>query len=281
MTLSAIPSGLYDLLITERLERLLAADASARHRAQPLTEDAAAIIADTLVRQLGALLDDLPGEGAEAAQRQLALVNEMLVWLRQRLQAPAHTGSARAHIDLLAPPARLLRAVHRTPASPTPPELGLAAPWLFTAGKGSPSLLQEIRRELASSDRVDIIVSFTTVSGVRESQDVLQRITAHGAEAALRQLLNIDLASPTCGVAYISVVRLWLRARPADRSSTNGMRDTRVTGPSTIAPVQAVNTEPTLPKSACLDHHLESQLPAVNRIRDGGSYKPRPLGGEL
>lgn len=59
MTLSAIPSGLYDLLITERLERLLAADASARHQAQPLTEDAAEIIADTLVRQLGALLDCL------------------------------------------------------------------------------------------------------------------------------------------------------------------------------------------------------------------------------
>jgi HKD family nuclease len=55
-------------------------------------------------------------------------------------------------------------------------------PWLFTAGKGSPSLLQEIRRELASSDQVDILVSFITVSGVRKLQDVLQQITAKGAQ---------------------------------------------------------------------------------------------------
>ncbi len=48
--------------------------------------------------------------------------------------------------------------------------------------KGSPSLLQEIRRELASSDQVDILVSFITVSGVRKLQDVLQQITATDAK---------------------------------------------------------------------------------------------------
>ncbi len=64
----------------------------------------------------------------------------------------------------------------------------LAAPWLFTAGKGSPSLLQEIRRELASSDRVDILVSFITVSGVRKLQDVLQQITAQGNDTESKGL---------------------------------------------------------------------------------------------
>lgn len=178
-----LPSGLYDLLLTERLERLLSSDPSTRCLLLPLEEDAAEILADNLVRQLSALLEDLPGEGAEAAHRQLTLVNELLVWLRQRLHTATGKTGAATHIDLLAPPARLLRALHRTPASPTPPELGLAAPWLFTAGKGSPSLLHEIRRELASSDRVDILVSFITVSGVRKLQDVLRQITSQGAEA--------------------------------------------------------------------------------------------------
>jgi HKD family nuclease len=53
-------------------------------------------------------------------------------------------------------------------------------------------LLQEIRRELASSDHLDILVSFVTVSGVRKLQDVLQQITAIGgqnqAETRLRNL---------------------------------------------------------------------------------------------
>lgn len=180
--------GLYDLLLTERLERLLAGDGSARYQVEPVAEDATDYLADGLVRQLAALLDDLAGEGADAAERQLALVNEVLVWLRRRLQAPdGGPGAAAAEaIDLLATPPRLLRAVHRGASAPTPPELGLAAPWLFTAGKGSPSLLQEIRRELTSSDRVDILVSFITVSGVRKLQDILERVTARSGGADAR-----------------------------------------------------------------------------------------------
>ncbi len=183
MTASSLPTGLYDLLVTERLERLLAADGTAQHQVQALTGSAAEVLSDTLVRQLAALLEDLPGDGADSAQRQLNLVNELLVWLRQRMESVNGKTATATHIDPPAPPARLLRAVHRTPNSPTPPELGLAAPWLFTAGKGSPSLLQEIRRELASSDRVDILVSFITVSGVRKLQDVLQQATARGGDA--------------------------------------------------------------------------------------------------
>lgn len=179
MAAPSLPSGLYDLLLTESLERLLHGDTGARPQLQALAADAAQVVADTLARQLGALLEDLPGDGTDATQRQLTLVNDLLVWLRQRLQPESGRDTA-ARIDLIAPPARLLRAVHRAPGAPTPPQIGLAAPWLFTAGKGSPSLLQEIRRELASSDRVDILVSFITVSGVRKLQDVLQRITAPG-----------------------------------------------------------------------------------------------------
>ncbi len=183
MTITALPSGLYDLLLTENIERLLTSDATVQHQVQPLARDAAEVLADSLVRQLAAVLEDLTGDGAEAAHRQLTLVNELLVWLRQRLQSAAGKSADASPIDLLAAPARILRAVHRTPQGPTPPELGLAAPWLFTSGKGSPSLLQEIRRELASSDRVDILVSFITVSGVRKLQDVLQQVTAQSGNA--------------------------------------------------------------------------------------------------
>lgn len=177
-----LPRGLYDLLVTESLERLLADDPSGRHHFQTLTTDAADYVVDSLIRQVAALLEDLPGDDTEGAQRQLALANELLSWLRQRIRGENSGTNAEHRIDLLAKPARLLRAVSQAPSGPTPPELGLAAPWLFTAGKGSPSLLQEIRRELASVDRVDILVSFITVSGVRKLQDVLQQITARGAD---------------------------------------------------------------------------------------------------
>ncbi|MCP5826974.1 hypothetical protein NL337_26480, partial [Klebsiella pneumoniae] len=63
--------------------------------------------------QLAALLEDLPGEAAAATHRQLALVNELLVWLRQRLTPGTAPGAGSGPVDLLSPPARVLRAVRR------------------------------------------------------------------------------------------------------------------------------------------------------------------------
>ena len=75
---------------------------------------AAEFLADVITRQLSTTFDDVSGDEAENAKRQLELVNGLLVMLRQWL-----TGSS---VD------------------------GASA-----AGKSSPLLLQEIRRELASS----------------------------------------------------------------------------------------------------------------------------------
>lgn len=182
-----LPSGLYDLLLTESLAQRLEPD---RAQLQTLTAEATQPLVEALTQQLARLLDDLPGDDGERTAQQLALVNSLLVGLRQRLAA--EHGSATADIvDLIASPAQRLTAIQRDGHFDTPPALGLAAPWLFTAGKGSPSLLQEIRRELASADRVDILVSFITVSGVRKLRDVLEAITAVGAASAGTARLRI------------------------------------------------------------------------------------------
>jgi HKD family nuclease len=172
-----LPEGLYDSLLTESLVSRLGHDAA---DIRELNSDSAEILSVALARQLGAILDDLRGDDADATRHQLELVNALLVTLRQRLRESQGLASTAEIIDLVAPPLRLLKGVQRGGQFPLSPEIGLAAPWLFTAGKGSPSLLQEIRRELASVDQVDILVSFITVSGVRKLQDVLQQITAIG-----------------------------------------------------------------------------------------------------
>ncbi|MCP5265588.1 MAG: DUF3427 domain-containing protein [Burkholderiaceae bacterium] len=71
------------------------------------------------------------------------------------------------------------------------PTVAYVAPWLFTAGKDSPSLLHEIRRELASCDGVDILVSFITVSGVRKLRDIFDTITALGAGQSVSTRIRI------------------------------------------------------------------------------------------
>jgi superfamily II DNA or RNA helicase/HKD family nuclease len=182
-----LPEGLYDLILTEGLAaRLQHARADVREIA-----DGAELLVDVLARQLGAVLEDLAGDDGDQSRRQLELVNALLVELRRRLRAQASAPAIDGAIDLVASPLRVLKAVQADGRFPPAPEAGLAAPWLFTAGKGSPSLLQEIRRELASADQIDVLVSFITVSGVRKLRDVLQQATAVGADGQPRRRLRV------------------------------------------------------------------------------------------
>lgn len=190
----ALPEGLYDQLLTNGLARSLEALDPAHADLQDFSGDLAGRLADLVARQLGAILADLPGDDHERTRAQLDLVNGVLVQLRERLLQRAKPPVAAVVADIVDPvasPARLLRAIHRGGQARLPPDVGLSEPWLFTAGKGSPSLLNEIRRELASADQVDILVSFITVSGVRKLQDVLQQITAVDAQSRASVRLRI------------------------------------------------------------------------------------------
>ncbi len=183
-----LPDGLYDLLLTEGLVVRLEPSHADIHA---LKQGAAEQLADAITRQLVSILDDMSGDEESKARRQLEIVNALLVELRHRLAAEAGEDKSGGVVDLVASPLRLLKAIQHDRQFLTPPEVGLAVPWLFTAGKGTPSLLQEIRRELASVDQVDILMSFITVSGVRKLQDVLQQITALAADGRVATRIRI------------------------------------------------------------------------------------------
>lgn len=179
--------GLYDQVLTDALwEAITGATNETGRTLKPLTaEDAPERLAEALASQLTRILDDLGGDGPEKLQRQLELVNSILIDVRQRL------GKIGDRIGAFASPLQLLHAVHRHSPTPVLPDTGLALPWLFTAGKGSPSLLTELRRELAACDQVDILVSFITHSGVRKLLDILQSVTAVGADGQPRTRMRI------------------------------------------------------------------------------------------
>lgn len=182
-----LPDGLYDQLLTHTLSTLVArsTDETTRSLQALSPADAPARLSELLAAQLAQMLDDLHGEGDDKLRQQLELVNFVLVSLRQRL------GQGAEMADPIAEPAQILQAIHRQSARPQAPETGLAAPWLFTAGKGSPSLLGELRRELSACDRVDILVSFITHSGVRKLFDILQAITAVGADGQAHTRIRV------------------------------------------------------------------------------------------
>lgn len=198
-----LPDGLYDKFVTESVAQLIAGlrDPSCRTLSSPPLEEVSERIADALAKQVTFLLDELGGDGAEKAKRQLALVNALLVHLRQQ--------TARS-VDPLVEPPQILRAVHSIGAAPEVPETGLAIPWLFTAGKGSPSLLTELRREIACCDQVDVLVSFITVAGVRKLFDILQTATAVSAAGQPRTRLRI-LTTTYTGATEIEALDYFAR----------------------------------------------------------------------
>jgi hypothetical protein len=112
----ALPDGLYVLLLTEGLTRSLAALDPISADVLALKGGAAEFLADVITRQLAIILDDVSGDDADKAKRQLELVNELLVMLRQRLNASGDSNGASASaevVDLVASPLRVLRAVQR------------------------------------------------------------------------------------------------------------------------------------------------------------------------
>lgn len=183
--MTSLPNGLYDLLVDERIRELAVQLRDAGHAdVEHLTGD---VRRRRLVEMLARLLPDLLEEAADAEddiareRRELALINGLLTHLRSG-DTPSGEWTA---------PVLALRSIYRGNARPTQPPTGLLAPWLFTAGRADPSLFAELRAELSSADRVDMVVSFITWSGLRKLLDVLESVTAVGANGVPRTRLRV------------------------------------------------------------------------------------------
>jgi superfamily II DNA or RNA helicase/HKD family nuclease len=175
----SLPDGLYERVLTERLAAQVATIGE-RARTRTINAGEADLLCHELSRQLASALEALASLTEDQASLQLGLLNDLLLTLRKGLnQLGLATDGV---VETLPAPAQLLQSVQPAARALHAPDLGLSEPWLFTAGKGSPALLHEIRQELASADSVDILMSFITVSGVRKLSDVFQQITAQGAD---------------------------------------------------------------------------------------------------
>jgi len=198
----SLPDGLYDQILTEDLAAELHQNLQNDHYTLQNLDLGSATrrLADALADQLVKVLEDISAGGigdsdndgkAARLQAQLEFANATLVEVRRRLAAQDSNQGSEENIRLLTMPAQNLRAIHRQRNIPVMPDTGVTSPWLFTAAKASPALLSELRHELASSERINILMSFITVSGVRKIRDILQSITALDGSGKARAKLRI------------------------------------------------------------------------------------------
>lgn len=171
---SLLPPGLYEQLLTEALRRRLPGD---RSDYGVLTDDAHQL----LTRHVAAALDRaLRVPGVELGER-VDLCNRLL-------GAIATFGPKDAVVagDYIPSPAELLTAIRlpaaglSRPISWPRPETPLSEDALFVNAPHEPGLAAELRTELLSADRVDLICAFIVWSGIRIVLDELKQIRQRG-----------------------------------------------------------------------------------------------------
>ncbi len=163
-----LPEGVYESLRTEGLDRVVSAvtDMTPRwHRVDnaDVPHVLARHVADAVQRRLTTMGDPV---------ERLALVNDML----SRIAAADEQVAGTVAEQLVVLSSEMAPGVHSVQRPVTP--LSMAA--LLTNGPEEPSLGAEVRAELGSADRVDLLCAFVRWHGIRVLADELLALRSRG-----------------------------------------------------------------------------------------------------
>src|SRR5690606_33673807 len=115
--------------------------------------------------------------GSDAAEKQKLLVERIVETLKEVLSGQESNGYN------IATPLQRLLAIHRTVSRATKdrPDSPLSRSSLFTGTRLDASLGSQLRKEIATCDRVDILCSFIKWSGLRVLLDDLRELAERSA----------------------------------------------------------------------------------------------------
>ena len=178
--------GLYEQVVNNALTRELAKIPMNRKEVAPIDRaEASRVFAHYLVNVLQRGLDNVLDNGGDIST-QINLINQIIELIQK---ATEETDFSEMEVDgraeqLLA----LLRetdprlAVGKTAADVERPETSIAQSSLFTGAVHEPQMFTELKKEIVSADRIDMLVSFIKWSGLRLIMDELREFTQNGGE---------------------------------------------------------------------------------------------------
>jgi superfamily II DNA or RNA helicase len=178
--------GLYEQVINTKLKSELAEIPQARKDTAPIDKaEASHVLSQYLADVVQKGLDNVLDNGGDIAA-QVALTNQIVTLIQTSTQEAdfAALSVAEQAEQLLA----LLReadprlAAGKTAADLTRPETSMAQSSLFTGAVHEPQMYTELKKEIASADRIDMLVSFIKWSGLRLIMDELRDFTKNGGK---------------------------------------------------------------------------------------------------
>jgi superfamily II DNA or RNA helicase/HKD family nuclease len=176
--MSELKEGLYDQLVTRQVRNSL--DRQVTPGLESLVEalddaDYPDYLARHLARQIKAALRAVPAE--DRNQRQIELANSLMDFMRSPMEA--------IEPDLVNTPGQVLRAIYRGPNAPKPPTTPLSITSLLMNALDEPRLGFELEREMATADRVFMVVSFIQWRGWQRLKSAFQELAARNAPIRL------------------------------------------------------------------------------------------------
>lgn len=178
--------GLYEQVINNQLTSELAEIPEARKAVAPIDKaEASKVLAQYLADVVQKGLDNVIDNGGDISA-QIALTNQIVTLIQNTTKEAdfAALGVDQRAEQLFA----LLKeqdprlAVGKTAADLNRPETSIAQSSLFTGAIHEPQMYTELKKEIVSADRIDMLVSFIKWSGLRLLMDELREFTQNGGE---------------------------------------------------------------------------------------------------
>lgn len=168
-------TGLYERVVDRKLRGLLESLDSELVVQEVLDGgDSHSVLTQYMGEVLARALAGASGE--DRVGQQIALCNRVIALLAEHNPVAVEEGE---HID--AAGRRLLEVINGLPLTPprpsARPETPLSVSCLLTGTRIDPSLVSQLKREILTADRVDILCSFIKWSGVRILEEELHRFT--------------------------------------------------------------------------------------------------------
>lgn len=178
--------GLYEQVINHTLNSELSEVPEVRKSTAPIdTAEASKVLAQYLTDVVQKGLENVQDNGG-GIEAQIQLANEIVSTIQTTTHEPnfALLGVDQRAEQLLA----LLRdndprlAAGKSAKEMVRPETSIAQSSLFTGAIYEPQMYTELKKEIVSADRIDMLVSFIKWSGLRLIMDELRQLTQNGGE---------------------------------------------------------------------------------------------------
>lgn len=183
--MSELSSGIYEQVINSQIEEKIRQLKTALIRTDPETEslqhyETSVILSQYLTPVLKKSLEFISEKSDSSIPEQIGYCNQIIDLLTTTTQEDCLNQYKIADVG------EILLSVTQDPQSekgssrPVRPITSLSQSSLFTGSSMEPSLIQELKAEIGSSNRIDMLVSFIKWSGIRLMRDELEKFCKTG-----------------------------------------------------------------------------------------------------